>query len=166
MPLLIFLNSCFFVLFWLDVSFFLLVHTVDLSPSFLPFTVGSLLFFLISLCIAFIFSSNLQPYSTISVSILITSVLNSASDRLAISSLLNSFSGVLMFFHLGCVSLSQCACYVVRGRALGIGQGEETHFSALNVGEGLRRNNATCSAVIPLSVTSPATHKGVAPFWC
>ena len=35
--LLIFLNSCFFILFWLDVSFFLLGHTIDfqvLCPFF------------------------------------------------------------------------------------------------------------------------------------
>ena len=36
-------------------------------------------------------------YSIISVSIMITSVLNSASDRLAISSLLRHFPGVLIF---------------------------------------------------------------------
>ena len=41
-PLLFCLNSCFFILFQLDVYFFLLLQIVDLSPSFLPFTVGSL----------------------------------------------------------------------------------------------------------------------------
>ena len=51
-PLLTFLNSCFFILFYLNVYFFLLVQIVDLSPSFLPFTVGSLYIF-ISLFIAF-----------------------------------------------------------------------------------------------------------------
>ena len=48
-PLLIFfffLNSCFFILFWLDGYFFLLCQIVYLSPSFLPFTV-SLLFILL-----------------------------------------------------------------------------------------------------------------------
>ena len=45
-PLLIFLKSSFFILLWLNVSFFLVVHTIDLSPSFLPFTVGSLYIFL------------------------------------------------------------------------------------------------------------------------
>ena len=44
--LLIFLNSCFFILFWLNVYFFLLLQTVDLSPSFLLVTVGSLYIFL------------------------------------------------------------------------------------------------------------------------
>ena len=41
-PLLTFLNSCFFILFWLNVYFFLVLQIVDLSPSFLPFTVDSL----------------------------------------------------------------------------------------------------------------------------
>ena len=45
-PLLIFLNSCFFILFWLSVSFFFLVQTVDLTTGFLPITVGSLYIFL------------------------------------------------------------------------------------------------------------------------
>ena len=43
---LIFLNSCFFILFWLKVYFFLLVQTIDVSPGFLPVTVGSLYIFL------------------------------------------------------------------------------------------------------------------------
>ena len=45
-PLLIFLNFCFFILSWLNVYFFLLFQTIYLSPSFLPFTVGSLYIFL------------------------------------------------------------------------------------------------------------------------
>ena len=45
-PLLIFLNSCFFILVWMDVYFFLLFQIIDLSPGFLPFTVGSLYIFL------------------------------------------------------------------------------------------------------------------------
>ena len=61
-------------------------------------------------------------YSTISVSILITSVLNCASDGLAISSLLSCiFSGALicdLFFHLGhFFFLSRCACYI-KGQSL------------------------------------------------
>ena len=40
------LNSCFFILFWLIVYFFLLLRIIDLSPSFLPFIVGSLYIFL------------------------------------------------------------------------------------------------------------------------
>ena len=37
-----FLNSCFFIRFWLDVYFFLLFQIIALSPGFLPVTVGSL----------------------------------------------------------------------------------------------------------------------------
>ena len=60
------------LLIWVPVSF----------PSLLvPCT-----FSFVSLSVAFIFSSNLQPNSTNSVSFLITSVLNCASDRLAICS--------------------------------------------------------------------------------
>ena len=39
---LIFWSSCFFILFWLNVYFFLLFQIVDLNTSFLPITVGSL----------------------------------------------------------------------------------------------------------------------------
>ena len=65
-------------------------------------------FFLILLSVDFISSwvfFILLPYSLSSLSILITSVLNSASDRLVISVLFSSFSRVL-FFHLGRISLS------------------------------------------------------------
>ena len=56
-----------------------------------------------------------------SLSIIITIVLNSASDRLAISLSLSSiFGGFDLFFHLGHISLSWHTCYVVRGGALGI----------------------------------------------
>ena len=113
-PLLIFLNSYFFILIWLNVYFFLLLQIIDLSPGFLPITVDPCIFSFISLCIAFTFSSILWAYSTISVSILITSVLNPASDRLAISSLLSCifFWSFDLFFHLGHVFFfwSQCAC--------------------------------------------------------
>ena len=53
-PLLIFLNSCFSILFWLKAFFFFLFQIIDLGPGFLPFTVGSPYIF-IPLCIAFIF---------------------------------------------------------------------------------------------------------------
>ena len=101
-----------------------------LSPSFLPFTVGFLCIFLYSLCIAFTFFSILWPYSTISVSILITGVLNSASDRLAISSSFSYILGVFICSHLGHISLYRRTCYIVRGGALGIHQGGATHGTA------------------------------------
>ena len=34
------------------------------------------------------------------------------------------------------------------------------------VGEGLRGSNVACSALCWFSVTSPATHKQIGPFWC
>ena len=40
--LFIFLDSCFFLFFWMDVYFFLLFQTVALSPGFVPVSVGSL----------------------------------------------------------------------------------------------------------------------------
>ena len=57
-----FLNSYFFILFWLNFYFFFLLQIVDLSPCFLPFTVGSLYIFFISLCIVFtsLFCSHTQ----------------------------------------------------------------------------------------------------------
>ena len=60
------------------------------------------------------------------------------------------------------------ACYGIRGRALGIHQGGATHITALWCcmwGRGLRGNNAACSVLGQLSVTSPATHKQIGPFW-
>ena len=52
-----FLNSCFFILSWLDVFFFLLFQIIDLGPGLLPFAVGSLYIFLyFTLYIAFISS--------------------------------------------------------------------------------------------------------------
>ena len=95
-PPLFFLNSCFFILFWLDAYFFVLFQIVALSPDFLTSLLVPCVFSFISLCIAFICSFILQPSSIISVSILITSVLNSASDQLFISSSLSSFSGVVI----------------------------------------------------------------------
>ena len=109
-PLLIFLNSCFFVLFQLNVYFFLLAKSmIWVSVSFLSLLVPCTFSF-ISLCVAFTSFSILQPHSTISVSILITSVLNSASDRLAISSWLSSIFGALIcsffFFNFYCYSIT------------------------------------------------------------
>ena len=60
-PLLIFLNSCFFILLQLNVYFFPLFQIVVLSPSFLLFTVGSLYIFLYFTLIAFTSSSILRP---------------------------------------------------------------------------------------------------------
>ena len=105
------------------------------------------------------------------MSILITSVLNCASDRLAISSSLSCifFWSFDLFFHLHHISLSWCTCYVVRGGALSICQGGAIHIAASLCymwGRGRRENNPTCSTLCWLSVTSAVTHKQIGPFWC
>ena len=98
-PVLIFLNSCFFIVLCLNVYFFLLVQIVYVSPSFLPFTVGSLyslLYFTLHSLHFFLYFVTIFKHF---FSILITSVLNSAPDRLAISSLLSSsFGGLICSF--------------------------------------------------------------------
>ena len=95
-PLLIFWDSCFFILFWLNVSSFCSKPLTWVPVSF-PSLLVPCTFAYISLFIAFTFSSNLGPYWTASVSILISSVLNYASDRLASSSSLSCiFSGALI----------------------------------------------------------------------
>ena len=168
-PLLIFLNSCFFILFWLNVYFFLLVQTIDLSPSFHPFTVGSLYIFLY-----FTFHSLhfFLYFVTILIHFcehLITSVLNSASDRLSMSLSLSSFSGFLSVLSFGphfFVSMHLLYCKGWRLR-YSPGQGNPPCWVvSLYVGRGQRGNNAACSALTPLLVTSPTTHKQIGPFCC
>ena len=105
------------------------------------------------------------------MSILITSVLNYASDRLAISSSLSCiFSGALICsFIWAFFFLSRHTWNVVRGGALVIHQGGSTHVAALWCcmwGRGPRGNNAACSNFCQFSVTSPATHNQIGPFWC
>ena len=98
------------VLFLLAVYFFLLFQVIDLSPSIdfevsFPSLLVSCIFCFISLWVAFISSFVLQPYSINFVSILITSVLNCASDMLYISSLFSSFSGVLICYLIWAIFL-------------------------------------------------------------
>ena len=89
-------SLCSQSLIWIPASF---------SSLFVPYRL-----FFISLSVAFISSwvfFILLPYSVSSLSILITSVLNSASDRLVISvSIWFFFWGSVLFFHLGHISLS------------------------------------------------------------
>ena len=87
---------------WLFISSFSLKSLIWVLVSF-PSLFVSYISFFISLFVAFTSFFILWPYSTISVSILITSVLNSASDRLTISSLHSSFSGVLISFFIWAV---------------------------------------------------------------
>ena len=89
---------------WMFLSSFCSKSLIWVPVSF-PSLLVPCIFFFISLYIAFISYFILWPHSTISVSILITSVLNSASDRLAISSSLSSFSGVLIYSFIWAIFL-------------------------------------------------------------
>ena len=80
---------------WMFISSFLSKWLIWVLVSFLSLLIPCIFCF-ISLCISFTYPSILQPYSTISVSILITSLLNSASDWLVISLLLSSIFGALI----------------------------------------------------------------------
>ena len=139
-----FLHYCFFILFQLDAYCFLLLQIVDLSPSFLLFTVGSLYIFLFSLCVGFVSSFILWLSSTNFVSILITSVLNSAWDRLAISLLLSSFSGVLICSFIWAVFLCFSAPVTCKGQSLRYSPGLGNPFCwavALSVREGSEKEH-------------------------
>ena len=134
---------------WWDVYFFLLLQIIDLSPSFLPFTVGSLYIFLYftlySLHFFLHFAIEINQFSG---SILITSVLNSASDRLSISSSLSSSSGVLSVLSFGSyfsVSLLLLCCK-------GWSHPSLLHYGAI-CGGGVREGTMllSCSTLAPLS---------------
>ena len=74
-----------------------------------------------------------------------------------------------MFLHLDHISLSWHTCYVLRGRALSICQGRTSQVAVLWCcmwGRGQRGNNAACSALTPLLVTSPITYKQIVLFRC
>ena len=148
-------SFCSKLLMWILVSF---------SSLLVPCT-----FFFISLFIAFTSSSILWPYSTIYVSILTTSVLNFASDRLAVSSSFRSVFGALICSFIWAIFFCLRIPVSSKGQALGVQQGRATNFTELWLymwGRGQRKYNATCSALHGFSVTSPATHKQIGPFWC
>ena len=106
------------------------------------------------------------------MSFLITGVLNCASDRLAICSLLSyiisgalicSFVWAFFFFFL-----SWYACYL-KGRSLRCSQGwgNAGHCSVtLYVGEGPTGSNGACSTLCQISITPSATHSQIGPLWC
>ena len=108
------------------------------------------------------------------MSILITSVLNCASDRLAISSSLSCifFWSFEVFCHLGhfflFVCLSWRICYF-KGRSLRCSPGWGNAGGCavtLYVGEGRRGSNYACSTLCRISVTPSATHNQIGPPWC
>ena len=169
-PLLIFLNSCFFILFWFDVSFFLLVHTIDLSPVSFASLLVPCTFSFVSLSIGFIFSSGFQTDSTNSVSILITTVLNCASDRLSISlSVSCIFSGALKRSVIWAIFfLSWQGCHF-KGRSLRCSPGwgkAGCCTVTLYVGEGPRGSNGARCTLHWISVFHSTTHYQTVPLWC
>ena len=104
------------------------------------------------------------------MSILITSVLNCASDRLAISSSLSCiFSGalkcsVIWAFFFG----SWCVCYL-KGRSLrcSLGWGTPGCWAVtLYMGEGPRGSNGTRLTLLRISVFHSDTHNQTGPLWC
>ena len=169
-PLLIFLISCFFILFWLNVYFFLLLQIIDLSPGFHPFTVGSLYIFLyftlhslhFFLCFVTILNHFCEhpDYQCFEL----------PSGRLAISSLLSCIFlelwSVLSFGPYFFIVVHLLCC---KGQSLRYCQGGATQVTELWCclwGRGQRGNNPTRWALTPLSVISPATHKQIGLFWC
>ena len=109
-----------------------------------------------------------------SVSILITSALNCASYRLAISSSLSCiFSGALkcsVIWAIFClfVCLSWCVCYF-KGRSLRCSPGRGNTGGCkvmLYVGEGLRGSNGARSTLLRISIFHSATHNQTGPLWC
>ena len=104
------------------------------------------------------------------MSILITSVLNCASDRLAISFLFSCiFSGALKCCHLGHFSiLSWCGCYF-KGRSLRCSPGRgNAGRSAVTLyeGEGPSGSNGARLTLLRISVFHSATHNQTGPLWC
>ena len=96
------------------------------------------------------------------MSFLITSVLNYASDRLAICLLLTCiFSGALICSLIWAFFFSWHTCYI-KGWSLRCspGWGNAGHCAVmLYMGEGPRRSNGGCSTLCRISVTPSATHK-------
>ena len=120
----------------------------------------------------FIFSSVFRTDSTKSVSILITSALNCASNRLAISSSLSCifFWSFEVFCHLGhfFVCLSWHVCYF-KGRSLrcSLGRGNAGRCSVtLYVGEGPRGSNGARLTLLRFSIFHSHTHNQTGPLWC
>ena len=106
------------------------------------------------------------------MSVLITSVLNCASDRLAISSLLSCiFSGALKCSVIWAIFFffpSWCVCYL-KGQSLRCspGRGKSGRCAVmLYVGEGPRGSNGARSTLHRISATPSATHNQIGPLRC
>ena len=126
-------------------------------------------FSFISLSIAFIFSSNFVTIFNQIWEHPDYQCLNCACDRLPISSSLSYiFSGALICSFIWAIYFFGVVCLVrIRGGALGVHQGRATLVAVLWCcmwGRGPRGNNATCSPLCWISVTSPATHNQIGPW--
>ena len=104
------------------------------------------------------------------LSVLITSVLNCASDRLAISSLLSCiFSGALKCSVIWAIFFLPWRICYLKGRSLRCspGWGNAGGCSELlYVGEGPRGSNGACSTLHQISIFHSATHNQTGPLWC
>ena len=104
------------------------------------------------------------------MSVLITSVLNCASDRLAISSLLSCiFSGALKCSVIWAFFFwSWLVCYL-KGRGLrcspGLGNAGGCAVM-LYVGDGPRGSNGACSTLHRTSMFHTSTYNQTGPLWC
>ena len=104
------------------------------------------------------------------MSVLKISVLNCASDKLAICSLLSCiFSGALICsFIWAFFFLSQCTCYL-KGRSLrcSLGRGKAGCCPVtLYVGEGPRGSNGARFTLLRISIFHSNTHSQTGPLWC
>ena len=99
----------------------------------------------------------------------ITSVLNYASDRLAISLLLSFiFSGALTCSFIWAIFFSWCACYIKRW-SLRYSPGQENprgFLVTLYVGEGPSGSNGARLTLLRISIFHSDTHNQTGPLWC
>ena len=103
---------------------------------------------------------------------MITSVLNCASDRLAVSSLLSCiFSGALKCSVIWAIFFFFClgASVTLRGGALGVPRVRVTAGCCsvtLYVGEGPRGSNGARFSLFWISIFHSHTHNQTGPLWC
>ena len=147
------ISSCFWILVssfcfgWMFISSFCSKLLIWVPISF-PSLLVPCIFCFFSLWVAFSSYFILQLRAISSVSILITCVLNSASNRLSISLSLCSFPGVFICSFIWVIFICLDAPVMLwRGGTLGIHQGKATLFAPLLCclwGKGQRGNNAAC----------------------
>ena len=141
---------------WIFISSYYYKLLICVPVSF-PSLLVPWIFFFTSLCIAFT-SFILQPYWNISVSILITNVLNSASDRLAISLLLSSFYRVLIYSFLWAIFLHLGAPVTLWGAEPSVFARTGQHFSlhcGAVCGGGVREGTVPLTQLLPCFQSLP-----------